>query len=263
MYLTKRRSQRFLAVAATSAFLLAGCSTSGGSDAAPSTTKAPKSSTTVVDETTTTTEAEQPAEGPTSADLEDLLPAAADLGDDWTLDDTREDSDEDDATDKALEEQCPGVAALTLTDDDDGDEVKANFLNTDNSGMEVSLTPSANDLSDDDLEAAIEAINDCDEVTLTDSDDITTTFTFSADLDPEYGDQGIRLEAEVTVEGGTIPQPVTLMVYAVFFRYGAVGVAVTGTDGIDEATFEPIDVDTDLLLELADALDQQVSDLVD
>lgn len=262
MYLTTRRPRRFLAVAATSAFLLAGCSTSGGSDAAPSTTKAPKSSTTIADETTTTTEADDPGEGPSSEDLEALLPTAADLGDDWEVDDSAVDSDEDDETDKALEEQCPGTAAFTLNDDED-DDVQANFANTDNSRMEVSVTPSANDLSDEDLEAAVEAINDCDDITLTDSDDITTTFTFSADLDPDYGDQGIRLEAEVTLEGGTIPQPVTLMVYAVFFRYGSAGVSVTGTDGIDEATFEPIDVDTDLLLELADDLDQKVSELVD
>ena len=263
MYLITSRSKRLLAVAATSAILLAGCSTSGSSDAATSTTKPKVSSTTELEKTTTTTEVDAPADGPSSSDLEALLPTADDLGPDWSVDDSVVDSAEDDASDKALDEQCPDAAALTQNGSDKEDEVKANFQNDDSSAMEVSLTSSATDLSDKDLQTAVDAINDCDDVTVTDSDGVTTTFSFEADLDPDYGDQGIRLQAEVTLDGGTIPQPVSLMVYAVFFRYGSAGVSITGTDGIDQETFETIDVDTDLLLQLADDLDQQVSDLVD
>lgn len=242
-----------LATLAVGAFLLAGCS-AGGSDADPTTTA--KATTTTKAEVTTTT-----ADGPSSSDLEDLLPAAADLGAGWKLDTSPDDGDN--SGDSAIDDQCPEVAALTQKDDAD-DKVKAAFVDASDANITVSLSPSAEVLSDAKLQDTIDAVNKCTNVTITDAAaGTTTTLSFEAQENTDYGDQGIQARAEVTVEADGLPQPIKLQLYALSFRNGTVGVSITGTEGFDEATAAAVPLDTDILLSLAETLDQQVGDLGD
>lgn len=243
-------------VAASLAFLVTSCGSSSGSDASSDTT-AKKTTTTAADKTTTT---EAAPDGPTSDELEALLPQAGPLGTGWAIDSSEKDTS--DEGDKAIAEQCPGAAALTQDDGDNEDRVTRAFENTDGRQLEVSLSPSAEAVSASDLNDLIDAINSCDAITVEDAQNGTSTsFKFHAEEDTDYGDQGVRLQAVVTISSDQLDQPVELNLYGLSFRNGTVGVRVSAFDGLNEETLAVVPADTDQLVELAGNLDTETKDL--
>lgn len=265
MYRHSPPSRPLSALLAVGALLVAGCSTSGGGsegggsttaggDKTTSTSGGEDTSTSGSDETTTTTE---PVDGPTTGDLEGILPAATDIGSGWT-----EDNSPDDNQNTSFEDECPEVADLGLGDDNESDKVERKFADRRERQLQVTLSPSAEALDDEQLTAFIDAVNGCGTITDTDDQGLTTSFDLEAQADNDYGEQGIRLQAEVTLSGGVLPEDLTLTLYALLWREGTVGVQLIALDGINDATFETVPFDTDVLVGLADDVDAQVKDLV-
>jgi len=248
-------SRRFAVLAASLAFVACACGSSG-SDASSSTTAA-KTSTTVAAKTTTTERTSSHGAKPTTRDLDAILPTAASLGKGWIVDTST--SDPSDEGDKAIEFQCPSAAAL-VNPDTEADVAKAKFVDTNGSEIAVTLSPSAEPLSSAEVTQLVSAINECEDVNVTSDDGTVTTFSFQAAADDQYGDQGVHIQAAVTV---TAPEqsPIALTYYGLKFRKGTVGVSINAIDGIDaDGTVVP--ADTDLLVSLASSLDAQVKDLV-
>lgn len=260
MHRAPHPSRRILTLLGAIALVVAGCSTSGGDGEAESSTTTPtkgSTTTTAGGDKTTTTGGDDPADGPTRDELEAILPAADDIGSGWT-----EDTSPDDNENTSFEDQCPEVADLDLDDNNDSDKVERKFKDGEERQLEVALNPSAEALDQDQLEEFVDTINGCGAITDTDDQGVTTTFDLEAETDSDYGEQGIRLQADVTVSGGDLPKDFTLTLYALLWREGTVGVQLTALDGIDESTLETVPFDTDVLTDVADDVDAQVKDLV-
>jgi len=254
-------SRRIAAILAAGAMLVAGCSTSGGGSEGgdkTTTTGGDEPTTTSGGDETTTSTGGGPDDGPTTEDLEAILPAATDIGAGWTEDNTPDDDEEN----TSFEEQCPEVADVGLGDDDDSDKVTQKFMDTEERQLEVSLSPTAEALDQDQLEAFVDAINQCGTITDTNDQGVTSSFDLEAQADRDYGEQGIRLQADVTIKSDVLPRELTLTLYSLSWREGTVGVQITAFDGIDDATFEAVPFETDVLTGLADDVDAQVENLV-
>jgi hypothetical protein len=220
------------------ALLLTACGTSGGSDSAKKSTtttteaKADKTTTTTeVEKTTTTTE----AEGPTLDELEGILPAADEFGEGWTDDDSEKGPDL--AIETATEDECPDAAAL-LSPPEDG-EATAGYIGPDQETVRITLTGGVDTLASDDIQAAVDSINDCDTVTA-EEDGLTFTVAFEAAPNTDYGDGGVQISAAVNITDGTDSYDVTK--YRVIYTVGDIGIVITGGDGLaDDGTVTPID----------------------
>lgn len=265
------RSRSLVAVAVTALLLVAGCSSSGGDDDATTTTADAATtttpddgSTTAPDDETTTTEGddETPTDGPTREDLEGILPEAADVGDGW--DEVASDGGDDagdDEEDAALEEQCPEAAALGANDEtDDAEKAVRSFEDAAGAGVEVKLNPTAEAIDADELDQLVDAINGCGPIAVDGGDGSTTTFEFEAVVDDEYGDQGLRMQAAVSLE---LPEVgvLELTLYFLTYRDGPVGVSISGADGLDEDTLETVPIDPEILVALADGIDADLAEL--
>jgi len=242
-------------VAASLAFLVASCGSSSGSDASSDTTA--KKTTTTAAEKSTTTAAND--DRPTTADLEAILPAASDLGAGWTVDTSTDDSSS--AQDKAMDEQCPALKDLGTTNDvADKNKAKRSFTNAAGEQVAVSLSNDADKVDQAELATKIEAVNSCGPITTT-SDGVKTTIQLQAKANDTYGDFGVQMQANVTLESEQLPQPVELNLYGLMFRSGNVGVSITGFDGLDQSTLKVTPVDTDTLVTQAEAMESAVKNL--
>jgi len=243
-----------LVALAALAFVATSCGSSGGSDA--STTTTAKASTTTQAKTTTTAVND---DRPTKADLEAILPTAADIGAGWTLDTSTDDSSS--AQDKAMDAQCPALKDLGTTNDvADKNKVKHSFTNAAGEQIEVSLSNDADKVDQAELAKKIEAVNSCGPITST-SDGVNTTIVLQAKANDAYGDFGVQMQAKVTLESEQLPQPVELNLYGLMFRSGTVGVSITGFDGLDQTTLKVTPVDTDALVAQAEAMQSAVKNL--
>lgn len=261
------RSRALATVVAAVLLLATACSAGGDDDAGTTTTSGDPAVTTTTtgdDDPVTTTEADDapPADRLTAEDLEAILPDAAELGDGWEeapADD--EDTDEGDAPeDQAIEEQCPEAAGLGGDDDEDDEEVVRTFTDADGAEVEVSLSPTAEEIDPDELSTLVDALNDCGTLTVEGDDGSTTTYDFEAAIDDERGDQGLRAQIGLTLE---LPEVgvVELTLYVLSYRDGDVGVSISGFDGLDQATVEAIPIDPDVLVTVADGIDERLAEL--
>lgn len=252
-----------IAVLAAMALFAGGCSSKGGDDAkkddTTTTAAAAEGSTTTgaEEEAPTTTEAE--AGDVTSDDLEAILPTVSDLGEGWSVDTT---PDDESSAGPDLEELCPEAAAVRGEEDTDDDKVKVKFAHADTSEqIEVELSPSAKAYDQDELEAYAEALNDCTPSTTDEESGLDYSFRFEVNSLEDYGDQGLQLESHVKVSGESLPDLIEFTIYGLIFRSGAVGVEISGQDGISP-TYEVSEFDPNQLITLADDLDPKVKDLV-
>lgn len=251
-----RSSAASLALLVGVAFAACACSSSGG-DAAPATTVAASS---------TTAGSAGDGPGPSTAELSAILPRAIDLGEGWVEAQPSDPDSADDPspTDQALQEQCPELASLVRDEpsgDDDADVVRT-FVDGDGREIEIELDPDARAFGDAELQEAVDATNACDQVELEDDDGVTTTLRFQAAVDPDHGEQAVKLQAEVTIQLPSEDEPISLTLYGLVFRTGSVGVNVTATDGIDSESLEVNRTDMELLTGLSDRLEASVDDLV-
>jgi hypothetical protein len=237
--------------------LVAACGTSGG------------------DATTTT--AAPPAF--TSEDLEAILPAASDIGPDYTLEESSDDesggaaededddeattgADEEDPSDKAFEEACPKAQELDLMDDEadeNDDEVSVEFSTPRDQGIEVALDPTPGEMDEAKLEELIEAFNDCGTIEYEDPDTGTISMTLSAEPLEDVGDFGADVSLRASLELFGVPIEIDFRGY--LFVVDGVGVTVTASGGIDSGTFEATPGEADLLPGLAAEMETRVRSL--
>ncbi len=242
MLITTPSRRRALAGLAVAALLFAGCSSSDSDGAkadATTTTAADKTTTTAGDDETTTTEADDggdQADGPTTADLEAILPTVEEIGSGWSVDPS--DPQDESALETAAEDQCPDGAAMMSAPNDDA--ATAGFINdAEQTTVRVTLSPDADEIDTETLQALVDSINDCDAIT-TKQGDFDVTASLDAALNDTYGDQGIQVAIAVNLTDGT--DSYDLKAYRLRFRDGTVGVTITGFDGLtDDGTIHPID----------------------
>lgn len=226
--------RRTLPAVFAGALLLTACGSSGGSDSSKDTTTTAASKTTTTADDTTTTAADS-GDDPTPDQLAALLPTAEEVGGDWTLDES--DNPADSAIEAATEEQCPGAAALLAPAADD--EPTVAFTTETGQTLRITLATGAEEIGAEQLQGAVDEINDCDAVTAEDGG-YTYTASFSAAPNDTYGDEGVQISAAVNITDGTDSYDVTK--YRLLFRDGSVGVTITGGDGLtDDGTVTPID----------------------
>jgi hypothetical protein len=217
--------------------------------------------------TTTTVAGRERGAGPTVAELTAILPGSVDLGEEW-LEAPAEETDpsgDRSPADLALEEQCPDLADLVGADtgSEDADEtVVRSFVDTDGRELEIELDPDARAWSDAELQEAVDAINACDEVELDERGGVATTLRFQATIDPDHGEQAVKLQADIHLTLPSEDEPISLTLYGLVFRTGSVGVQLTATDGLDPESLEVNRTDLDLLTTLSDRLEAAVDDLV-
>jgi hypothetical protein len=264
---TPRSLRRAWMVAAVSAVALVGCgtsvpSTTGTSTTASSSTKRPTDTTASPSSAPSTTAGSSSV---TVDDLAELLPTAAQVGADYRVDPSTDDGDDPDM-DAALKKSCPKAASLM--NDTSGREPSADrtFKTDDDRSFEVELKPDSTllDKVNDgvQLDEYISAINDCDVISYTDSDDVHYEVEFEVQKDTEFGDLGIKMQMRVKASGGPIPKPVEFEGGFRKFLVGDVGVSVSATSGLDSATFEPVPADYDLIDPMSEQLEGDVAKLV-
>lgn len=255
---------RGLGLLAVAALLATGCGAKGTSEGSPATTAAPGNATTIAPdpntdppETTTTTD---PDDGQvTAADLESILPTAADIGsqfDEAPADDA--DDDDPDPIGDAIDGQCPDIT--DLGDDDEDDRVSANFEDDEGRTVTVELSPSAKERDPEELAEYLDVINECVDVTASD-DQYDYIISFKASEEKALGEQAIRLASIVTISGGDLEAPLSLTNYAYNFRVGTVGARVGGSDGTvgsERAEFDATDLDP-----IAQDLEDRIDELLD
>lgn len=261
---------------------LASCGTSGGDDADSgdkTTTTAAASDDEGADEPVdepTTTKADDGDSGGsvTSAQLADILPTVddvpagyevsdEDLGDEpEESDDPDESSDEEDPTEQAMIEACPGAEILEELDnssEDNADEVSREFSNEADATLEVALDPTPDQFDEATVDKVVDALSDCGTIETEDEDGNAITMEISAEKTDEYGDFGVRMtmSAEFSMMGMTIP----IEFEGLIFDVGGVTVSVTASSGLDDATFEPVPGDYDVIPELASSMQERVESL--
>lgn len=253
-----RRRGRAASLALATGVAFAACACSSSADDAATT-----STTAVASSTTSGPAPEGP--GPSTAELAAILPTALDLGEGWVEVPPSEPDTADDpsSTEAALRDQCPALAAL-VADDTGGDEgdVVRTFVDGDGREVEIELDPDAEALGDDELQEAVDATNACDQVVVDDTDGVTTTLRFQATVDPDHGEQAVKLQADVGILLPSEEEPISLTLYGLVFRTGPVGVKLTATDGLDSESLGVNRTDMDLLTRLSDRLEASVDDLV-
>ncbi len=247
-----------LALAGALALALSACSSDDGTPGA----------TTVA--TSTTGGMREPGAGRSAADLTAILPAAADLGEGWVERPATQAGAGGDRTpaDRAIEEQCPELSTLVGAADEPGDDgpVTRTFVDGDGRLLRFELDPQAPARQDTELQEAVDATNECEPIVAEDvpADDIdgaTTTMRFQAAIDPDHGEQAVKLQAEIGLLLPSEDDPVLTTLYALVFRTGSVGVRITATDGLDLESLEVARTDLDLVAGLSDRLEASVDDL--
>jgi hypothetical protein len=204
----------------------------------------------------------------TTAELEDILPTVDDVGPEYHLaeDDSSDSSDSDssdssdDTMDQAMLEACPGLEVFQdMPSDDTEDELTAKFEDATGAGVEVSLDPSPEELTEDKLDQIVEALNGCDTITFTDPDMGDVEMRLAAERDDTYGEMG----AHVTM-GFSFSFMGTALDFSlegnVYLSRG-LGVSVMVSSGLDDSTFETVPPPTELLPKLAAEMERRVADL--
>lgn len=230
--------------------------------AAPSST-APASSTTAGGPTAG-------SDGLTTAELATILPTALDLGEGWadeaagagtgTAPDLPISATPDPTeADGPIADQCPELA--TLTGSAASDPLVRSFVDERGRKLRVEVSDRTPLRSDADLQRAVDATNACDAVALPAQDGITATLRFQAAVDPDHGEQAVKLQADLQLALPAPADPISLTRYDLVLRTGPVGVHLTATDGLDRESLEISRTDMQLLARISDRLEAAADDV--
>lgn len=255
-----------LAILLTASLLLAGCGTSGGNDDDAATTAANGEPTTTAAPDEDEDDQAGDASSVTGEQLEAILPTAADLGPEWTLDelvgageavddDEADELDPDDPADAAIAEACPEAAALDFGDDSSPEDVSATFSTDEDLGMEVSLGPVPSRFTEDGLDEVIDALAACTDIDL-EQDGIPMSMDIGAERSDEYGDYGARINFDIGFS--VMGQELSLTLVGNLFVVDGVAVGVVATSGFDQVVGEPVDAPLDLLADLSAEMETRV-----
>lgn len=271
-HIFKKRSRRqLLTVVAAFAVVFAGCGTSvpvtrtGSSTSAASVTTA-RSKGTSVTQTTSVTKTTKAASSITVADLEKLLPTAAQVGPDYRVDSSNDgNGDEDVAMSDAMDKACPDAGALLDAQNNDGPTADRSFTTDDSRSVEVQFEPGNSDMSgignEAELDKLVAALNSCKTISYTDKDGLHFELTLKAKKDSSFGDIGIVMDMDMMLSGDLLPKEVPFSAHFRIFQQGAVTVTVSASSGLDQATLEAVPADVDVLETLSKKADDDVSRL--
>ncbi len=243
--------------------LLAACGASGGDG---------RTSAGNTSSTSSTTAEEGDARSATSADLADILPTVEDIGEgyevsDEDLDDTPAEPTDDDSatadpTQKAILEACPGAKILDELDSgssDNADEVSREFSTDADATVEVSLDPTVGTFTAENADKVVQALADCGTIKTTDEDGAKIEMTIEAEPTEEHGDYGLKMTMEATFE--LMGAPVNIEFRGLIFSVDGTVVSVVATSGLDDATFQFVPGDYDLVPDLATEMQDRVAAL--
>lgn len=253
---------------------VAACSTSGQN----ASTDGGTATTAVASDPSTTTGSGDPVPSPstteatsgprevTVADLETILPTAREVGGSYDIDDSGGDNDSssDPASDAAFETACPGASDLFESDvDDDEESAEVSMQDGDNRVFEVTLDPVPDPVFDEDsIDQLVDAINGCDTVIFTDDDGWDFTIDLEVERDDAFGDVGVLMSMEVTLDRSELDAPLEIGYTLRSFLVDTVTVSVSASDGIDDVTYETIPRDDTIVEEYAEVMETRVIDLL-
>lgn len=238
MKLISPRNRRVLpATLAAFALFVAGCGASGGDDEAGTTTTAADGSTTTssgTEDTSPETTVDDGSGEVTLADLEALLPPDGEFGADYVIQESDDGAggDEENPVDDALNEACPSAAEFFAADDD-STKVGREFEDSEGRTIEVSYNLNPVNMAPGTLEAAIEAINECDVVTVVDGD-LTMEVSLEAEPNSDYGDAGVTYFMQAVMSHPQLERPVNLTYIGIGFVVDGISGGFSVGDGLEE-----------------------------
>lgn len=194
--------------------------------------------------------------GPDVAQLEALLPSAAQVGADYlALPEIDEDDDGDTGFDEAIERACPEVAARFGDDTgaDRSDSVSRDYETSDGRSFVVQLTAYVGEgqwADRDDVAEFVELAASCEDIELAD-EETETVISLAVDGDDTHGEVGLTIEVTAHVTGVQVPFEFDLEMAARQFVVGDVGVFVTATGSIDPVTGASVPPDRDAVESVA------------
>ena len=262
---------------------LAGCGASGGDDKADSDAKTTTTAAAsddegtdepVDDETTTTADSGDSGSDATTEALVGILPTAEEIGPDYEVsdedltteadDDEADDTsdDENDPTEQAIIDACPGAEILNELDNSSGsnaDEVSREFENASQATIEVALDPTPDDFDEATVDKVVEALSDCGTIETSDEDGNAISMEISAERADDFGDFGVSMTMTATFSmmGSEIP----IEFHGLIFSVDGTTVSVIATSGLDENTFEGVPGDYDLIPDIAAMMEERVASL--
>ncbi len=231
----------------------------------------------------------------TVAELEQLLPTAAEINELAEVDDHSEgyvvdtSGDEEEAEDPsesdavgeakllaAVEANCPAMLEQDLFDlEHDATARVTRTFRTGERGktVEVDLDAEPKRTSSEDLDALVQATMACDPFDLDVGDGLSMNLDFGMARDDAYGDRGVTMTFNMVMSHPDLPSKLHLMTRARFMVVGSVGVVVSAGDGYEDAddTDEPpaetrwtsvMDADYHLVDELSQIVGAEVAALV-
>ena len=212
------RCRRIVGGLAAGALLLGACSGSEGADE-PEDTSTTEATTTNEDATTTT----NVPEGPTSEDLEAILPTAAELGDGFTEVETPE---QPSYFRLAMIDRCPDAVAVLDTPDG---AVERTIVASDGVALAFELAPDQEPMDPAEEEGLVDALNDC-SFAVRNDDGVLHSIEWAAGSDG-IGDQAIRGAFTDSISSDAMPEPVGINTYFARVVVGDVSILVRGVDG--------------------------------
>lgn len=209
-----------------------------------------------------------------AADLEKLLPTAAEIGPGYVIDPSGgEDAGgaSDQQWDQAMRDACPDLYELssdfsqmfTVAYRRNPTTAGRSFLDIYERKVAVELSDGGDFvLTKDLLDRMIAAMNSCKVIRVTDADTGSEmSMEVRANPDTRFGDLGMVTKLDIEVSGPRLPRPVRLNGHVRMFQVGDTAVSITTVDGFDPKTLRTVAVDFLLPSRLAERLEGDIEDL--
>lgn len=210
-----------------------------------------------------------------SDELAALLPTAEQIGAGYVVDPgiavEGEASTSQDAWDEAVAEACPELTELTASL---GQVVTVAFASSPSHAsrlfidiygrkVAVALDDGNPDFgSPETWEDYISAVNKCDRVVVIEPQIAgETSMKLHATPDSRYGDGGMIMSLNMQYDGVLLPGRVKVEGSMRIFQQGQTTVTITTVDGLDPDTLRPVRVDHLLAAELAEGIEEKLSEL--
>lgn len=208
-----------------------------------------------------------------AAELESLLPTAAEIGAGYSVVtmDAAATEQADEAWNKATRDACPELYEVssdfaqlfTVAYGQTPTFVQRVYADAASRGVEVDLTDGGDFIpTEEQLDKIIAATNSCDTIRLSDEQTGSdVSMKLRANPDSHYGDLGMVMTMDIERKNPLLPRTVKTSGHVRTFQRGATTVSITTVDGIDLTTLRAVPVDYRLAAELAEELDAEIKQL--
>ncbi|HET8930743.1 MAG TPA: hypothetical protein VFN21_08810 [Acidimicrobiales bacterium] len=252
----------------------ASCTTTVDSTTGPAGTTAATTGTTVGNYgSSVTTAPPTTTRSLTAAELEELLPTAAEIGPGYsvvTMNDAAT-AQADEEWNEATRDACPELYEVssdfaqlfTVAYSQAPTFVQRVYADAATREVEVDLTDGADFIpTEEQLDKLIAATNSCDMIRLSDEQTGNeVSMKLRANPDSHYGDLGMVMTMDIKRTSPLLPRTVKSSGHVRTFQRGETTVSITTIDGIDLQTLRPVPVDYRLAADLAEELDGEIQRL--